>query len=600
MYKAEMWMQDVEDWQKNVREDVDVFRQQQQQQQSSSSNHEPSFYAHQLFNELYYLSDGGSLWLDSTDGQENASDSMATGLGGMLGRLHEGGKAAASDLLPRLSDAMGTHSRNVSAAASAGDQSLVGQWLYFEGHEYLMFNTSDVHFYAGAALRSLWPQLELSIQKDYARAVDKSDSEMRAMLSCGTMAQRKVRGTVPHDMGSPSDMPFTQLNAYNFQDVSQWRDLGSKFALQVYAAYLSVSSDKDACAPKQFLREVFPAVLTVMQGAMEFLTQSHDSLIHNGPFPDQTYDIWPCKGASAYCGGLWVAATQATAAMANILDHGTEHERFFGIAQRAQAQYTSTLWNGTYINFDTSSDAVQSDMLAGHAWSLHLGLPGVVTSAQALSCYNIIYNLNVIGFAKIAAKCRGEGAQHGTSSTSSGWSVAGPVLWGAVNGMKPNGCIDESCIQSRECWPGTTYALSAAMLVESTNLPNDLHENAQGIQDIQAKRSNLVSMAFATAQGVHDAGWRRLGFHWATPEAWDCRGDYRAIGYMRPLSIWQMQAVIMKVVHAARAGGGAGINKEMEEVEVAKQAAGFEAARAPGKAAQMVEDTEVDMQMGEV
>ena len=39
-----------------------------------------------------------------------------------------------------------------------------------EGHEYLMYNTYDVHFYAGFALLMLWPQLEMSLQRDFARA----------------------------------------------------------------------------------------------------------------------------------------------------------------------------------------------------------------------------------------------------------------------------------------------------------------------------------------------------------------------------------------------------------------------------------------------
>jgi non-lysosomal glucosylceramidase len=45
-----------------------------------------------------------------------------------------------------------------------------GQFLYLEGHEYLMYNTYDVHFYASFALLQLWPQLELSLQRDFLRA----------------------------------------------------------------------------------------------------------------------------------------------------------------------------------------------------------------------------------------------------------------------------------------------------------------------------------------------------------------------------------------------------------------------------------------------
>lgn len=38
-------------------------------------------------------------------------------------------------------------------------------------------------------------------------------------------------------MGSPSEAPWALTNAYNFQDVSRWKDLGPKFVLQIYRDY---------------------------------------------------------------------------------------------------------------------------------------------------------------------------------------------------------------------------------------------------------------------------------------------------------------------------------------------------------------------------
>ena len=35
----------------------------------------------------------------------------------------------------------------------------------------------------------------------------------------------------------------------------------------------------------------------------------------NFRFPDQTYDIWTAQGVHAYCGGLWIAACEAMAAL---------------------------------------------------------------------------------------------------------------------------------------------------------------------------------------------------------------------------------------------------------------------------------------------
>lgn len=38
-----------------------------------------------------------------------------------------------------------------------------GRFAYLESHEYLMYNTYDVHFYASFALVMLWPQVRSSL-----------------------------------------------------------------------------------------------------------------------------------------------------------------------------------------------------------------------------------------------------------------------------------------------------------------------------------------------------------------------------------------------------------------------------------------------------
>ena len=53
----------------------------------------------------------------------------------------------------------------------------IGQFLYLEGIEYLMWNTYDVHFYESFALLMLFPKLELSIQRDFVAVVLMHDPE---------------------------------------------------------------------------------------------------------------------------------------------------------------------------------------------------------------------------------------------------------------------------------------------------------------------------------------------------------------------------------------------------------------------------------------
>jgi non-lysosomal glucosylceramidase len=428
-----------------------------------------------------------------------------------------------------------------------GDQSLVGQFLYLEGHEYLMYNTYDVHFYASFALLLLWPELELSLQRDIAISVTKEDFQQRRMMGEGNICQRKVKvscchaffeqvqsviettlqGVVPHDVGSPSEFPFLVPNAYNFQDVSRWKDLGPKFVLQVCRDFqylsrksLSTANELATNSYDQFLLFVYPTMLSVMNKMLSFDTDN-DGMIENSGFPDQTYDIWTARGVHAYCGGLWIAACEAMALFAkhNSIQDSATADTFSMIAKKAQQVYLKELFNGNYLLYDNSdslhSDSIMADMLAGQWFSMACYLPLVVPLPIAATCLNTIYQSNVVTF-------------------------GGGQWLGAVNGMRPNGHVDESCLQSREVWTGTTYALAATMIHTFLKLRDvEVDDDISKLQD-----TNLVSMAMNTARGIHDAGWQRFGYWFATPEGWEKNGNYRSLGYKRPLSIWAMQFAV--------------------------------------------------------
>lgn len=60
---------------------------------------------------------------------------------------------------------------------------------------------------------------------------------MRKHLFDGRVEKRKLARTVPHDLGDPAEDPYNQINAYPIHDVSEWRDLNTKFILQAYRDY---------------------------------------------------------------------------------------------------------------------------------------------------------------------------------------------------------------------------------------------------------------------------------------------------------------------------------------------------------------------------
>lgn len=366
----------------------------------------------------------------------------------------------------------------------------IGQFLYLEGMEYNMWNTYDVHFYASFALLSLFPALELSLQRDFVRAVLLHDPRPRRTLD-GKTVQRKALGAVPHDMGLND--PWFEVNGYMLHDPARWKDLNPKFVLQVYR-------DAVATADASFVRAAWPAVYLAMAYMDQFDTDG-DGMIENEGIPDQTYDIWSVSGVSAYTGGLWVAALQAAAAMAAIVGDRAAERYFRERYQKAKTVFNSELWNGVYFDYDNSgglnSKSIMADQLAGQWYARACGLDPVVDDeAKARSALATVLDYNVM-------RCR-----------------VGGMLIGAVNGMRPDGAVDASSTQSKEVWAGVTYAVAAAMA----------HEG-------------MREAAFKTAQGAHDAGWAKDGFGYAfqTPEAWTQQGGYRSLHYMRPLAIWAMQ-----------------------------------------------------------
>lgn len=127
-----------------------------------------------------------------------------------------------------------------------------------------MYNTYDVHFYAAFALAQLWPDIEACIQYEFRDSVHVEDQQLaRRGLYDGNKMHRKVKGSVPHDIGDPGSFyhysstsrsvltwptctyiflpageePFEIINSYPIHDVSQWRDLNPKFILSCYRIY---------------------------------------------------------------------------------------------------------------------------------------------------------------------------------------------------------------------------------------------------------------------------------------------------------------------------------------------------------------------------
>jgi non-lysosomal glucosylceramidase len=403
----------------------------------------PAWYRSALFNETYIVADGGSFW-----GRPVGSDPKT----------------------PHTFD-------------------------FMECFDYPFYATLDVRFYGSMPLVKWWPDLDKQVLRQFADTVPKQDSGTYAWQWKSEQEKkpmfrmRKTRGAVPHDLGVPAEDPFMQVNQFSWQDTNGWKDLNTKYVLMVYRDYV-FTGRKDT----QFLRYNWLAV----QEALEYLRKydhDGDGLPENDGYPDQTYDEWVVRGASAYCGSLWLAALRAAEEMARVLKDESAANKYHDLFTKSQDSFVKKLWNGEYFSYDTGSEYktnVQAEQLAGQWYATMTGLGDLVPPDMQKKALKKVFDFNVMKF--------GNGEM------------------GAVSGISADGHIITTNQQVQEVWTGATFSVAALML-------------AEGMKD----------EAYHTAWGVYHVTYETKGYWFRTPEAWDVTGNFRASMYMRPAGIWAME-----------------------------------------------------------
>ena len=450
------WQQKIIDWQRPILERSDL----------------PDWFKMALFNELYDLASGGTLW----------------------------------------------------SAASPEDP--VGQFGVLECLDYRWYESLDVRLYGGFSVLMLWPELEKSIIRAFARAIPTEDSKQRIIGYYYTVGQgehlapRKIKGATPHDLGAPNEHPWIATNYTSYQDCNQWKDLPSDFVLQVYRAFLLTGGDDT-----DFLAECWPAVTETLQ-YLKLFDHDGDGVPENGGAPDQTFDDWQLQGLSAYCGGLWLAALEAAIKMGDILQQQQKISGSFAIVKsqyqrwikQGKIVYQNKLWTGSYYRLDSesNSDVVMADQLCGQFCARLMDLPDIVDPEYIDIALDTIYDACFIKFNEYAAghaapqNQKFEGSQTGLFSAARlGMAI------GAANGVKPNGAPENpDDTHQLEVWTGINFGLAAFL--------------AQ-----MGKREQAMAITEAVVRQIYDHG-----LQFRTPEAITAMGTFRACHYLRPMAIW--------------------------------------------------------------
>jgi non-lysosomal glucosylceramidase len=419
------WRSHIQNWQNPILERPDL----------------PNWFKMALFNELYDLTSGGTLW------------------------------NAASDIDP------------------------VGQFAVLECLDYRWYESLDVRLYGSFGLLMLFPELEKSVIRAFARAIPQSDDTTRiigyylTIKSESPLAVRKVAGATPHDLGAPNEHVWEKTNYTSYQDCNLWKDLGCDFVLQVYRDFLFTgANDID------FLADCWDAIVQTLDYVKKFDLDG-DSIPENSGAPDQTFDDWRLNGVSAYCGGLWLAALEAAIAICDILTQRqnttTQKSIYQTWLNQSKPIYQEKLWNGEYyrLDSDSGSDVVMADQLCGQFYARLLSLPDIVPSDRALSALTKIYDSCFLKF------------QNGK--------------FGAANGVLPNGLPENpNSTHPLEVWTGINFGL-AAFLVQ---------------MDMKNEAMRLTE---AVVRQIYDNG-----LQFRTPEAITANATFRASTYLRAMAIW--------------------------------------------------------------
>jgi len=297
-----------------------------------------------------------------------------------------------------------------------------GRFGFFEAPEVCpLLGTLDVRFFASTALALFFPQMDLKEITQLAEA-------------------QRPQGYIPHDLGNKrSDLPSNSTNGL------LWKDLNSKFILLVWRAFLLTGDEA-------FLKKMYPFVKKAFYWLCA-CDKDKDGL-PDSEGADSTFDMWSLRGATAYTGGIFLAALLALERMAGRLGDEDMAQEARLWHKKGRLQFEKKLWHKSYfIAYNDCGKELSERQITHQLRSQKVSIS--CTSSQLLGQWAA----HLLGLGYIVSEDKVKKALATILSLN-----ANP--FGAVNAVLPSGEKDRSNWHTEHVWFGMTYCLGALAIYE--------------------------------------------------------------------------------------------------------------------------------------
>ena len=373
----------------------------------------------------------------------------------------------------------------------------VAQALHGSGHfgllegldtGYYYYNTLDLWVYASPALSRNWPRLADMVFDDFMASAAQVDQRKHMVYREGALKDNLAAGKLPHDMGSPAEDPWMQLNGYvHRDDPNLWKDHNPAF---IIARYLHGQLCGVQLTADEYRTLQLVAAFTEAQDTEGLGVPRHVD------FGDSTWDNLDMKGLSAYTAGLCIGAWAVMARLASIFEPPRE-DHYRSLLKRAQSSM-ETLWNGTHYRTNEHGkyrNATMTDSLFGVFLARKAGLGELLPLEKVRSHLAAIHRNNLLAFAD---------------------GRLGPLLV-AEEGRQRYEQDGGEELQVNEVLVGSAW-MFAAMLAGY----------------------GMVEEAGQLAGTLGNTMYGGTGLQFRTPAALDEQGRFRAALNMRPLAVWML------------------------------------------------------------